>query len=383
MQVDIAVVGAGVVGLACAHELARAGQSVVVIERHARVGTETSSRNSGVIHAGIYYPADSTKARLCVRGNQSLFAWCRRFDVRAQAVGKIIVATSSAEEATLDTLFWHARLNGVPALRLLSGAEVRAREPAVVAHAGILSATTGIVDVVELAASLRAQAAAHGCTFAMRHTLRAARRATDGYAIVVEDGDGVPSTLEAGAVVNAAGLEADTVAALIGIDIDDAGYRLEYVKGHYFRIARRGLVHGLVYPIPPADGSGLGIHATLDVDGTIRLGPDALTLTERKQDYTVPDALAERFLTAAHRFLPSVAKTDLHPDQSGIRPRLKKGPRDFVIAEESARQLPRWVNLVGIESPGLTCCLEIGSEVAALLRLAPVHVSAPSTTRPP
>jgi L-2-hydroxyglutarate oxidase LhgO len=372
MDADVVVVGAGAVGLACAAELARAGLAVVVAERHSSPGQETSSRNSQVIHAGIYYPVGSLKARLCVQGNRDLPAFCEAHGVPFQRIGKWLLAVEPDEEARLAAVVSGGRANGV-LLQEVSTSRFHAEEPHVRAAAAVLSPSTGILDVHGLFRALRVIAEEHGATFAFRHALKAAARIPGGYDLVFDDPSGEEVRLSASRVVNAAGLDADVVAAMPGLDVDAAGYRLSWTKGSYFRIrpARRNLARRLLYPVlPPGFGSVLGIHLTVDLDGELKLGPDIRVLEERQQDYAVADGLRDSFFAAAVRYLPDLEPDDLSPDQSGIRARLQSlgGPfRDFVIAEESTFGFAGWVNLVGIESPGLTSCLGIAREVRALV----------------
>ena len=370
MDADAVVVGAGVVGLACARELAARGRDVVLIERHERFGVETSSRNSEVVHAGIYYPPGSLKARLCAAGSRRLYAWCAERGVPHERIGKLIVATASDEEPRLDEILRQAEANGVTSLVPLTAAEVRAREPHVRATRGLWSPDTGIVDSHRLMASLLADAESHGCAAAWRHEVTGAEPLPGGGFRVAARSGGEPTSIEARTVVNAAGLDADRVAALPGLDAGAAGYRLHFARGHYFRVHPRKahLARHLVYPTPRL--SHLGIHVTRDLAGGVRLGPDAEYLAERVQDYAVAPGLRDKFYDAASRYLEGLEPEDLAPDLAGIRPKLQ-GPgepvRDFVIAEESARGLAGWINLVGIESPGLTCCLAIATTVADLL----------------
>jgi L-2-hydroxyglutarate oxidase LhgO len=369
LDTDAVVIGAGVVGLACARELAARGREAVLIERHERFGVETSSRNSEVIHAGIYYPPGSLKATLCAAGNRSLYEWCEAHGVPHQRLGKLIVATSADEEPKLEQIVRQAEANGVTSLRPLSAWEVRALEPHVRAVRGLWSPDTGIVDSHQLMASLLAEAEAHGCAAAWQHEVVGAERCGDGYRVTARSA-GETTTIETRLVVNAAGLDADRVAALPGLDAQGSGYRQHYARGHYFRVQprKRHLVRHLIYPAPQA--THLGVHVTLDLAGGLRLGPDLQYLPDRKQDYEVPAGLRDTFFAAVSRYLEGLEPDDLAPDLAGIRPKLQ-GPgeplRDFVIAEESGRGLPGWINLVGIESPGLTCCLTIGSAVADAL----------------
>ncbi len=372
MDADCVVIGAGVVGLACARELAARGREVVLIERHERFGVETSSRNSEVIHAGIYYPTGSLKAQLCARGNRSLYAWCEAHGVPHARLGKLIVATAEEEEPKLDQILRQAVENGVTSLQRFAPSQVRRLEPHVHATHALWSPDTGIVDSHQLMASLQADARAHGCTDALRHEVVAAEPVPGGYRLAVRSG-AETTMLETRCVVNAAGLDADRVAALPGLDVAAAGYGLHYARGHYFRVHPRKahLAGHLIYPAPHP--THLGIHVTRDLAGGVRLGPDLQYLEGRTQDYDVPETLRSTFHAAASRYLEGLDEDDLSPDLAGIRPKLQ-GPgepfRDFVIQEESARGLSRWVNLVGIESPGLTCCLEIGRLVADTLEAA-------------
>jgi L-2-hydroxyglutarate oxidase LhgO len=361
-SVDVVVIGAGVVGLACAEALARSGRSVLVVERHEGFGRETSSRNSQVIHAGMYYPTGSLKAELCVRGNRTLRAWCEKRQVPFRMIGKYIVAVEPAEEPALEAILRRGHANGV------DGLAPAAPPPNVTASLALFSPDSGIVDSHALMASLLAEAQRHGCDFAWRHALVAVE---PGWTLALADAAGNRSTLTAGAVVNAGGLRADEVAALAGFDVDALGYRQRFVKGSYFRIraARSALVHHLIYPVPPADLAGLGIHLTVELDGALRLGPDVQPIERAAERYDVTESLAQPFFAAASRYLRWLTPDDLSPDQSGIRPKLARPGEvaDFVIREESANGHPRWVNLLGIESPGLTACLEIAARVVALL----------------
>ena len=370
LDTDAVVIGAGVVGLACAQALAERGREVLILERHERFGVETSSRNSEVVHAGIYYPASSLKAVLCERGNRSLYAWCEARGVPHRRVGKLIVATDGPEEGKLAQIAAQADANGVRSLRPLAPADVREMEPHVRCAAALWSPDTGIVDSHRLMAGLLADAEAHGATAVWRHEVVAAERVPGGHRVVARGPDGEETALTARWVVNSAGLDADTVAAAAGFDVARCGYTQHFARGHYFRIhdRKRHLASHLIYPTPVQ--AGLGIHVTLDLGGGLRLGPDVEYLAERRQEYVVPPALAAGFHAAVSRYLDGLASDDLAPDQSGIRPKLQapgEGFRDFVVREESDRGRPGWVNLVGIESPGLTCCLEIGALVARTL----------------
>jgi L-2-hydroxyglutarate oxidase LhgO len=367
-EVDVLVVGAGVVGLATGAALAKRGRSVVVLERHGAIARETTSRSSEVIHAGLYYPEGSLKARCCVEGREAVYARCAERGIPHRALGKIVVATSEDELPRLEALAAQAERNGVRDLRWLDAAEIRAREPHVAARAGFLSPRTGIVDAHALALSFAAEGEAHGLQLALASELVALERVPGGWRAEARDPAGARSSVRAAAVVNAAGLASERVAALAGIDVDAAGYRLYPCKGDYFALAPGAPLRfaGLVYPLHGQ--AGLGVHVTLDLGGRIRLGPDAEYVAAPRYDVDAGKSVA--FAEAARRYLPALRAEWLAPDFAGVRPKLA-GPgvafRDFVIAEEGARGLPGLVNLVGIESPGLTAAPAIAERVAALL----------------
>lgn len=371
MDFDCAVIGAGAVGLAVARSLSQKKLSVLVVERHPRNGQETSSRNSCVIHAGMYYPENSLKAKFCFESNQLLYEYCARKKIRHSKIGKFIIAVNATEEQALEKILARGKANGVKGLTLVSGKMVVEKNPAVLCTKAIYSPETGIVDPHGLMDALQQDAEDNGATFAFAHTLKAAEKIPNGYALELLCGDS-PQKVNVAAIVNSAGLDADIVAALPGLDIERLGYRLHYCRGHYFSLAGKiaRSFSNLIYPVPPQNMAGLGVHVTVDLDGNARLGPDTQYLSERRQDYSVNEILRERFFTAARWYLPSLQLESLNPDYAGIRPKLQ-GPddpyRDFVIAEESAQGLPHWINLVGIESPGLTCALKIAEYVSSLL----------------
>jgi L-2-hydroxyglutarate oxidase LhgO len=367
-EVDVGVVGGGVVGLACAAALARRGRSVVVLERHERFGSETTSRNSEVVHAGLYYPPGSLKARLCVAGRAALYERCAKLGIPHRRLGKLVVATQEAELETLEQLRRRGGENGAPGLEIVGAEAVRALEPALRALAALVSPATGIVDGLALCHSFAAEAEAHGALFALRTEVTAIATEPGGFRIAARGADGAPSELSCAAVVNAAGLAADRVAQGAGLDVDGLGYRLHPCKGDYFSLAPASPLRlaRLVYPVPA--GPGLGVHATLDLGGRIRFGPDA-EYVERAR-YDVDPAKADLFAAQIARYLPAIRAEWLAPDYAGVRPKLA-GPgepfRDFVVAEESAAGLPGFVNCLGIESPGLTAAPAIAERVAELL----------------
>jgi len=366
-EVDVAVVGAGVVGLAAAAALARRGRSVVVLEREAAIGRGATSRNSEVVHAGLYYPVGSIKARTCREGRERLYARCKAWRVPHRRLGKWVVAQDESETRELERLAELGRRNGAPGLEILDGRRVSQLEPAVRAHAALLSPDTGIVDAHAYATSFLAEAERHGAVLSLHAELQGVEAEPGAYRLAVLAG-AERSELRAAAVVNAAGLAADRVAELAGLDVDALGARIHPCKGDYFALAPGSelRLERLVYPVP--SGPGLGIHATLDLGGRIRFGPDAEFVDA--PSYEVDPAKAAGFARAVRRTLPSVRAEDLSPDFAGVRARLA-GPgerfRDFVVAERSAQGLPGWVDLVGIESPGLTAAAALGEEAAEQL----------------
>jgi L-2-hydroxyglutarate oxidase LhgO len=366
---DVAVIGGGVIGLAAAAALSRAGRSVVLLERHGALAQETTSRNSEVIHAGIYYPQGSLKATLCVAGREALYARCAEQGIAHRRLGKWIVAVDEAEVGTLESLCQRGTANGVPGLRFLDAAEVRRGEPDLRASAVLESPETGVVDGHALCLSLAAEAESRGGLLVLHTEVVEIERSSSGYVIETVDAGGDRSRLACGGVVNAAGLAGDQIAARVGIDVDARGYRLRPCKGDYFALAPGApiRVSRLIYPVPA--GPGLGVHATLDLGGRIRFGPDAEYVDRPR--YDVDPAKADAFAEAIRRYLPSLRSEWLSPDYAGVRPKLS-GPgeptRDFVVAEESDAGLPGFVNVLGIESPGLTAALAIGDRVASLLR---------------
>jgi L-2-hydroxyglutarate oxidase LhgO len=364
----VTVIGAGVVGLAAAARLSKLFPELVVLERRERHGSETSSRNSEVIHGGMYYSPGSLKARLCVRGKHLLYERCERERIPHRRIGKLIVALHADEIAELERLLDRGRQNGVEQ-ELIGQHACRKLEPAVPAVAALLSPTTGIVSAHALMDALLHEARRNGVLLQPRAELVGIEKCGTDYRLEIRTPDGI-ETLTSERVVNAAGLEADRVAALAGIDVVAAGYQLHWWKGSYFAVSGRksGIVSRLVYPVP--DRVSLGVHALLGLEGRLRFGPDAEHLPDRRLDYTVAESKRAPFAAAVRRLIPQLKPDDLTPDIAGIRAKLQgpgEGFRDFVVAEESARGLPGFVNLVGLDSPGLTSALAIAEEIERLL----------------
>jgi L-2-hydroxyglutarate oxidase LhgO len=363
-QVDTVVIGAGVVGLAVARALAMAGREVIVLETENAIGTHTSSRNSEVIHAGIYYPKGSFKARLCVEGRNKLYTYCAEHGVSHQRCGKLIVATSAAQVAELDKIRAHAAANGVVDVAPIELAQVREMEPAVRCVAALHSPSTGIIDSHGLMLAYQGDAEAHGAMLAFTGPVTGGRVQDDG--IVLDVGGEQPMQLLARSVVNSAGLHAPKVAASLNGFPPAHVPPTYYCKGNYYSLAGRAPFSRLIYPIPEA--AGLGVHVTLDLAGQARFGPDVEWI--EAIDYNVDPQRAEKFYAAIRTYWPDLKDGALSPGYCGIRPKIQ-GPtdaaRDFMIEGPRQHGVPGLVNLFGIESPGLTASLASGDLVADLL----------------
>jgi L-2-hydroxyglutarate oxidase LhgO len=362
-RVDVAVIGAGVVGLAVARALALAGREVVVIEGERMVGSHTSARNSEVIHAGIYYPQGSLKAKLCVEGKLALYAYCRAKDVAHKNVGKLIVATRDADLAALAGIREHAAHNGVTDLAPLTAEDVHALEPRVTAVAGLWSPSTGIIDSHSYMSALKRDAEEHGANVVLASPVLEGKVRDDGIELTI--GGNQPTRVLCKSVINAAGLWAPLVARKIA-GIPDATIPGAYfAKGHYFTMAGKSPFTHLVYPVPVP--GGLGIHVTLDLAGQVRFGPDVSWLDS--VDYTFDPARAGSFYQAIRTYYPDLQDDSLVPGYTGIRPKLAPAGSpnaDFVIQGPSEHGVPGLVNLYGIESPGLTASLAIANITAGL-----------------
>lgn len=373
MDYDIIIIGGGVVGLACACKLSELKLKTLLIERHKSFGYETSSRNSEVIHAGIYYPCQSLKAKLCVAGNKSLYEWAEKHKVPYNKIGKYIIATDDFEDEQLEIILHNALNNGVKDIYRKSIAKIKQDEPNLKAVGGIWSGSSGIIDSHSLMKSFIEEAEQNFCDFAWSHQAIGIDFKNSYYEIHVKLPDSDKFKVTTKWIINSAGLDSDAIAEMAGIDVDSVNYRLHYCRGHYFRVvsSKKHLVSHLIYPVPPKDMASLGIHITLDLNREMKLGPDTQYLHSREQDYSIPQSLSEKFFTAVARYLKGLNKEDIFPDQAGIRPKLQaegEGFRDFIINEESNKGLPCLINLIGIESPGLTSCLEIANMVREFLK---------------
>jgi len=358
-EIDVAVIGGGVTGLATALSIARRGLSVCVLEKHARPGLETSTHNSGVVHGGIYYPAGTLKSKLCIEGRPLLYEFCRQHNVPHDRCGKLIVATDDSEIARLDTLFQTGVANGVEGLTMVDRAFINRREPNIRAVAAIFSPETGIVEAEALVHALRRAGESEGAIFLPGTTLVGADSGSGGLELRTER-----EAILASTVVNAAGLYADEVSAMLGGDT----FRIYPVRGEYAELipSKRSLVNALVYPLPHAAGHGLGVHITRSTGGNVWFGP-SVKYQDVKGDYESGRLPVEDFADAARQLLPMVSVDDLRLSGSGIRPKLHPATEsfaDFMIRRDT--QNPRVIHAAGIESPGLTACLAIGDVVAGI-----------------
>jgi L-2-hydroxyglutarate oxidase LhgO len=356
-QIDTAVIGGGVTGLAAAAAIAARGHSVCVLERERRPGMATSTHNSQVIHAGMYYPAGSLKAKHCVRGARMLYEYCTAHGVLHNRCGKLIVAQSDADVGQLERILAKGLVNGVEGLRLVDRAFVAAREPHIQAHVALFSPNTGILSAEGLVQTLARQCREAGAFVLPGSPLVAADVSAAGVTLHTP-----AEAIQARAIVNAAGLHADDVSALLGGE----SFTIHPCRGEYVELvpAKRPLVNALVYPLPHAHGHSLGVHLTKTVFGNVTLGP-TVRFQARKDDYEEGRYPVEDYLAPARELLPSLTLADLRLGGSGIRPKLH-GPAesfaDFRIGIDT--RCPRLVQAAGIESPGLTSCLSIAVDVA-------------------
>jgi L-2-hydroxyglutarate oxidase LhgO len=370
--VDITIIGAGLIGLALAAKIANRNKQIYVLERHTTFGQEISSRHSSIIHAGIYYPEESFKAKFCVTGNRLLYQICQENGISCRKLGKLIVATNEKEAEELTILLEKGKKNCVTGLKLLSRWELKKLEPNIEGVAAILSPETGIIDSHTLMKYFITKAKKEGVQIIYKTEVINIERVTGGYQVEVSDSDGRFS-FTTKILINCAGLNSDRVAEQVGIDLEDASYRLYYCKGEYFSVIhdKRKLINRLIFPVPPVGIAGVGIHVVLDLDGRMRLGP-SIRYTE-KIDYAITDENKKLFYNSVRNFLPFLDYEDLQPEMVGIRPKLQ-GPgmdiRDFVIRDEKDKGLPGFINLIGIESPGLTSAPGIAEYVDSLVNEA-------------
>ncbi|MCH7657651.1 MAG: NAD(P)/FAD-dependent oxidoreductase [Bacteroidetes bacterium] len=372
MDAEVTIIGAGVIGLAVSAALCDCNGPVFVIERNSTFGQETSSRNSEVVHSGIYYQPGSLKGTLCLEGKEKIYAYCNKHDIPYRKCGKLIVATNLGEEQRLFEILKRSQDNGVMDGRIIEQDEVSELEPYVNTNMALYFPTSGIIDSHRLMKQLEADAVIGGSQMVYGTEVVGIKRIEDGYKVELIDADKQKFDFSTKKIVNAAGLEAGKIAVCFGIDHPD--YRVYYWKGEYFGVGngKNKYVNGLIYPVPEQNTVGLGIHTTVDLGGGLKLGPNAIYLADDNCDLLVDPTHAKDFFETVKPFLPFLEPEDLTPDQAGIRTKLQKPGdpvRDFLIREESSRNLPGLVNLLGIESPGLTACIAIADYVKGLLKL--------------
>ncbi len=367
-QANIVIIGGGVVGCAVARAVSARWQDVFLVEQNPKLGMATSSRNSGVIHSGIYYPKNSLKARHCIEGNRLTYEFCKKYNVPFRHTGKLVVAANAHEEEELAALKKKGEDNGVEGLRLLGAAEIRKREPHIAGAAAIEVPSTGIVSAEELVHAYARVAGAQGAaivTNARVVSLEPGKGTIQVGVLIGNEEGALGETIEARCVINAAGLYADEVAALLG----NNSWKIYPVRGEYCEIrgARASLINDLVYPLPHAHGLSLGVHFTKTLWGTVLVGPTA-TYVEGKDNYERNRLPIADFAESAKALLPEIEERDLQLGYSGLRPKLVppegKGIADFVITRDPA--VPQAIQLVGIESPGLTAAPAIAEHVASL-----------------
>ncbi len=367
-KIDVAVIGAGAVGLAVAREMAGDKKYVFVFERHRSFGRETSSRNSEVIHSGIYYPDDTFKAKTCIEGNRLLYKICEANGISYNKTGKLIVAVNEDEITGLETLFLKGKKKELEGIKMLSSVEVNAMEPEIKAVQAVFLPSTGIIDTHSLMEFYSQEIRTKGADIVYDAEVIDIEFTGNEYIVTTSSG-GEKSSFSAISVINCGGLESDRISEMAGVK----DYCLHYCKGDYFRLGngKNTLVKKLVYPVVKENDISLGIHMTPDLAGGIRLGPDAEYTGSREKEYGVSGSKRDIFLNDVKRFAPFIGKEDLFADTSGIRPKLQ-GPgddfKDFVIKDETDKGFPGFINLVGIESPGLTASPSIAKVVAAMAK---------------
>jgi L-2-hydroxyglutarate oxidase LhgO len=362
-SVDCIVVGAGVVGLAVARALALAGREVIILDAAEGIGTETSSRNSEVIHAGIYYPAGSLMARFCVAGRRALYAYCAAKGVPHADCGKLIVATNAEEDAMLAGIKRRAEMNGVEGMRILAAPEAIELEPNLSCTSALLSPATGIIDSHAFMLALQGDAENAGAVPVFRSPVTGGRAVSDGVEIDVGGAD--PMTLRCRLLVNSAGLHAPGFASRIAGMPGDRVPSAYYAKGNYFTLSGRSPFSRLIYPVPVP--GGLGVHLTIDLGGQARFGPDVQWIDTI--DYAVDPSRADSFYAAVRKYWPALRDGALQPGYSGIRPKVvpRGAPaQDFMVQGPQTHGMPGLINLFGIESPGLTAALALADHVVAL-----------------
>jgi len=370
LDADITIIGAGVIGLAIAEKITGLNNNVFLIEKHGTFGQETSSRNSEVIHAGIYYPEGSLKSRLCIEGKRLLYDYCRKHDIPYRNCGKLIVATSEEEIPVIEGIKENALRNGVDDLTVLNREQVAVLEPDIFALKALFSPSTGIIDTHSLMKRFETGTLNNGGQIVYRSEVTGIKKVEKGYEINLLDADNKNFSFTSRIVINSAGLTSDKVSEMAGLR--DERMKIHFCKGEYFRInpPKNKLISRLVYPVPHHNMEGIGIHVTVDMGGSVKLGPDVTYLDSNIYDYSVSQSKQEAFWRSASKFLPFLNLDDISPEMAGIRPKIQKAGepiRDFYIMEETKRGYPGFINLIGMESPGLTSSIAIANYILTLI----------------
>jgi L-2-hydroxyglutarate oxidase LhgO len=370
MDTEITIIGAGVIGLAIAEQVSGEHKNVFLIEKHLSFGQETSSRNSEVIHAGIYYTRNSLKAKLCVEGKWLLYDYCKKYEVPYRNCGKLIVATSEKEVDVIEGIRQTAIGNGVNDLVMFGKEQIAELEPNIFAVKAIYSPSTGIVDSHSLMKQYETNAINNGCQIVYGSEVTGIEQIQNGYKIDLLDADKEKYSFTTSIIINSAGLTSDKISEMAGIKDDNL--KILFCKGEYFRInpPKNKLINRLVYPVPHQNMEGIGIHVTVDMGGGVKLGPDVKYLESNVYDYKLTASKQEAFFISAKKFLPFLEFDDIAPEMTGIRPKIQKPGeplRDFYIMEETGRGYPGFINLIGMESPGLTSSIAIAKYVDKLI----------------
>lgn len=371
MDTEITIIGAGVIGLAISEKISEKSKNVFLIEKHSSFGQETSSRNSEVIHAGIYYPRGGLKAELCIKGKSLLYEYCKKYNIPYNNCGKLIVATTPEEINIIKDVRENSARSGVD-LEILEKDQIKKIEPDIFALKALYSPTSGVIDSHSLMKQFETNTINNGGQIVYSGEVISIKKIKEGYEISIIDADKKLYSFTSCIVINSAGLNSDKISEMAGMR--DEKLKIRFCKGEYFRVRppKNNLVKRLIYPVPHTDMEELGIHVTIDMGGGVKLGPDVTWLKSNIYDYSVDSLKQKVFWNSARKFLPFLEFDDICPEMAGIRPKIyKEGDpaRDFYIMEESARGNPGFINLIGMESPGLTSCLAIADYVLKLIKI--------------
>lgn len=371
MDFDVVICGAGVVGLAIAQELSK-DYSCLVIDKEPGFGKATSSRNSEVIHAGLYYPPNSLKAKLCVEGNRLIYDWCDNYNVPYSKIGKYLTANTTEEESRLDEIYLNAKKSNTKGLRYADLHEMQEKEPYIKCTKAIFSKETGIIDSHYFMYSLEAAALSESCIFMYSHEMIDFASYPKELIIKIKDYSNNIYNINCRHFINSAGLYSDEIAKMTGLDTEEHNLNLEYWKGHYYKLnpSKSHYANHLIYPVRPKNLKGLGIHLTKDLNGYIKFGPDTVKDISKTEKYTLDYDLLQKFFSTISSYLIDIKENDLSFDQIGIRPKISTlytENRDFYIYNSSNNNYNSIINLIGIESPGLTSSIAIAKYVKSML----------------